>query len=68
MRTKPAKEIQPGDLLVGDAGHLSLVTGEVDESNVIFGAMAIETEHGTLYVDGDEEMAVQESDDTPDPG
>lgn len=52
--------------LVGDHGGLSLITGEISLSNVIFGAVAIETEHGTLFLDEKAELTVSEEDGHPD--
>lgn len=48
--------------LAGNHGGLSLITGEVYESNVVQGMLAIETEHGTVYVDRDNEITVSEDD------
>lgn len=48
--------------LAGNHGGLSLITGEVYESNVVQGMLAIETEHGTVYVDRDNEITVSEED------
>lgn len=46
--------------LVGDHGGLSLITGDINESGVVFGALAIETEHGTVYLDLDSEVEISE--------
>lgn len=51
--------------LVGDHGGLSLITGEIYSSNVIIGTTAIETEHGTIYLDGEIELTVSEDDCRP---
>lgn len=46
--------------LVGDADNLSCITGEVYESSTVPGLMAVETEHGTLYLDPEEEVLISE--------
>ena len=48
--------------LVGDQGGHSAITGEVYESNVVMGTLAIETEHGTVCLDPESEIEVQEDD------
>lgn len=48
--------------LIGDQGGHSAITGEVCGSNVVMGALAIETEHGTVYLDPESEIEVQEDD------
>lgn len=49
--------------LVGDHGGTSLITGSLDPSSVVMGALAVETEHGTLYLDLDGEVVVREDAD-----
>lgn len=44
--------------LVGQCGGLSSVIGDVSMSNVAFGMLMVETEHGTLYLDPDEDVEV----------
>lgn len=46
--------------LVGDMGGLSQITGEVTASNLVMGALAIETEHGTVYLDPDSDILISE--------
>ena len=46
--------------LVGGHGGLSLITGDVSESGVVFGALAFETEHGTVYLDPDQQTEISE--------
>lgn len=46
--------------LVGNNGGLSFITGQIDESGLVMGALAIETEHGTLYIDPDEQILISE--------
>lgn len=51
------EELTAGDVLVGTQGGRTLVVGGPDA--VVMGALAIETEHGTLYLDPDEESTVE---------
>jgi hypothetical protein len=46
--------------LVGDHGGLSLITGDVEDSGLVFGTLAFETEHGTVYLDPDAETTISE--------
>ena len=46
--------------LHGDDGGLSLITGEVRPSNALPGALSVETEHGTTYLDLGSEVEVVE--------
>lgn len=46
--------------LVGDHGGLSLITGDVSDSGLVFGTMAFETEHGTVYLDPEAETQISE--------
>lgn len=48
--------------LVGDHGGLSLITGEINDSSAIFGTMAVETEHGTVFLDPEAQILVSEED------
>lgn len=51
------EELAAGDVLVGaEGGRARIVGGSAD---VVFGALAVETEHGTLYLDPDEESTVE---------
>jgi hypothetical protein len=45
------EKLTEGNTLVGDCGGHSVVTGEVSKSSVMMGCYAVETEHGTLYLD-----------------
>lgn len=45
-------------VLVGDNGGLSAITGEVSPSSAHPGCMMVETEHGTLYFEDDEQVRV----------
>lgn len=45
--------LKPGDEIVGDMGNVSVITGAVYPSGSIPGLLAVETEHGVLYVDPD---------------
>lgn len=56
--TTLAKNLEPGNVLVGDAGGHSQINGNIDPSNLIMGALAVETEHGTLYIDPDEQVTI----------
>lgn len=44
--------------LVGMHGNLSRIVGAIEDSNMVFGAVAIETEHGTVYIDSEEQISV----------
>lgn len=46
--------------LVGDSGGLSLITGPVTRSGLIMGTLAIETEHGVVYLDPEEPTQISE--------
>lgn len=48
--------------LLGDHGGRSRVTGEIYLSNVIAGCLAIETEHGTLYLPLEDQIQISEDD------
>lgn len=45
------------DVLVGESGGLSAIY-DTSPSYVMEGCQAIETEHGTLYMDADDEVVV----------
>lgn len=47
--------------LVGDVDNLSCITGEVYDSSTMPGLMAVETEHGTLYLDPEEEVLISDT-------
>lgn len=46
--------------LVGDHGGLSLITGDIDASSLVLGTLALETEHGTLYLDPEADIVISE--------
>lgn len=46
--------------LVGDHGGVSLITGGISDSSMIFGALPVETEHGTIYLDGEQQITIRE--------
>ena len=47
--------------LSGSMGGLSLITGEVERSGLVPGALSVDTEHGTTYLDLDSEVEVVEA-------
>ena len=57
MATKLGSELESGDVLVGDSGGLSLVN-EVNSSSSLPGLLAVETEHGFLYLDPDSDFTI----------
>lgn len=50
----PVMSLTSMDVLVGESGGLSAVYN-VEPSNVMMGCLAVETEHGTLYLDADDD-------------
>lgn len=66
MRSIPTRDLIPGDVLVGDAGGRAKITGDIEPSNLVMGCIAVETEHGTLYLDPDEEQVVDRPVNHPD--
>lgn len=46
--------------IVGGHGGSSLITGEIYRSNLVPGAMAVETEHGVLYLDSTQDIVISE--------
>lgn len=46
--------------LVGDHGGLSLITGSTHSSGLVMGTLSIETEHGVVYLDPDQETEISE--------
>ncbi|MCB5280589.1 hypothetical protein [Arthrobacter sp. ES1] len=52
--------------LVGSNGGLSRITGWIEESGVVMGALSIETEHGTVYLDPNETTRISEELPLPD--
>lgn len=58
----PTRHVNSADLdntmtLVGESGGLSAIY-EVESSNVMPGMIRVETEHGPLYLDPDEDQTV----------
>lgn len=53
----PGTELLPGNILIGDNGGRSEIY-DLEPSNSIFGLLAVETEHGFLYLDPDGEYPV----------
>lgn len=52
-----AKDLDSTHVLVGESGGLSAVY-DVEPSYIMPGCVAVETEHGTLYLDADDACAV----------
>jgi len=50
--------LESGQILVGEAGGLSEIF-EVNESSSSPGLLAVETEHGVLYLDPENEYIIQ---------
>ena len=46
--------------LIGDRGGLSQITGDVERSSVM-GGLAVETEHGTVYFDPEDQIHIDEA-------
>jgi hypothetical protein len=55
--TKEVIELQPGDVLIGEAGGQSLVE-EIEDSSSLPGLRRVFTEHGHLYIDPEAEVRV----------
>jgi len=53
-----ACDLDASRVLVGQCGGLSAIVGDVSRSYVVMGCYAIETEHGTLYLDPAEKVEV----------
>lgn len=49
--------------IVGTNGGHSRIAGYIEDSNVVFGALSIETEHGTIYLDPDSTVGISEEDE-----
>jgi hypothetical protein len=56
-RLVPAAELSSSDVLVGECGGLSAVFS-VRDSSAMPGCVAVETEHGMLYLDADHDVEV----------
>ena len=46
--------------LIGDHGSPSLITGHLRESSLVKGALSVETEHGTVYLDLESTQRIRE--------
>jgi hypothetical protein len=55
---KTANNLVSGDVVIGSAGGRTLVEN-VEPSSAMPGLLAVETEHGTLYVDPELEVEVE---------
>lgn len=56
-QTVAANTLTSNDVLVGEAGGLSAVY-DIYPSSAMPGCLAVETEHGTLYLDEDDQCVV----------
>jgi hypothetical protein len=56
--TKPGTELEPGDVLIGLRGGESYIE-DINPSNIVMGTLAVETEHGFLYLDPEDEYQVK---------
>lgn len=54
---KYGSALESGDVLIGESGGLSMVY-EVAPSSSLPGLLAVETEHGFLYLDPDSEFEI----------
>lgn len=54
-KTISVKSLNSTHVLVGESGGLSAVYG-VEKSYVMPGCVAVETEHGTLYMDAEDDF------------
>lgn len=54
---KYGSALESGDILIGEAGGLSMVY-EVQPSSSLPGLLAVETEHGFLYLDPETEFEI----------
>lgn len=48
--------------LVGSNGGLSLIVGDIESSGLVMGTLAIETEHGVVYLDPETDTQISEDD------
>jgi hypothetical protein len=55
--TVVVSDLDSTHVLVGESGGLSAIY-DTSPSNVMMGCQAVETEHGTLYLDADETVVV----------
>lgn len=53
-------DLQNSDTLVGESGGLSSVYEVNSNSGLVMGCVAVVTEHGTLYLDPDNEYEILE--------
>lgn len=52
--------------LVGGHGGLALIVGDIEASSLMMGSLAVETEHGTIYLDPDGDVQISETTPYPD--
>lgn len=59
-QTLPARDLptRGATAIVGDAGNLSFVTGDIEPSSSLPGFILVETEHGSLYLDADMDVTI----------
>jgi hypothetical protein len=59
MAIKNGTELEPGDTLLGESGGESLIY-EINPSSSMPGLLAVETEHGYLYLDPEQDYTVED--------
>lgn len=59
IEVKDLKTNEWAEVIIGDYGGRTEITGEVHESGLVFGTMSIETEHGVLYLPAEEVIQVE---------
>ena len=57
-RPKPARDLNPGDILIGSQGGQSVVVEEPSGNSGLIGFIRVETEHGHLFLETDAEVQV----------
>jgi hypothetical protein len=55
---KAGIELAPGDVLIGVRGGESYIE-DIEPSDLMMGMLAVETEHGFLYLDPEDEYAIK---------
>jgi hypothetical protein len=55
---KAGTDLEPGDVLIGIRGGESYIE-DIEPSNMMMGMLAVETEHGFLYLDPEDEYAIK---------
>ncbi len=61
MADKRPKEMRKGDVLIGEHGGRSRITGMIEDSADDPFAVVVETEHGPLHLGEDERYTVEEA-------